>query len=190
MITTKLVKKIGELSNFSSAEFDLFLSCARQREMAKRELLLREGDVCNDLYFVEEGYLRAHTDRDGKEVSIRFTFEGEFTSNIKSLKLQQPSVYSITAGEPALVTLFDKDALLKQYFHSPAIEALCMRVLGFMYMDEAEQHSLHQRYTPAQRYHHLLRHKPGMVQRVPVMHLSSYLGITREALSRIRARKK
>ena len=186
MIINKLSEKINSLYPLSSNAFKLFVSCAQQNELSKGQSLLSEGQICNHLYFVESGHLRTYMSKDGNEINLNFTFDGNFLSNIKSLKTNQPSEYNIKAGEKSLVTLFDKSILLDLYSISKEIELLCRKILGYMVIESDEHLEFHKLQTPKERYLFLLKYEPQMVQRVPVSQLSSYLGVARETLSRIR----
>jgi hypothetical protein len=138
------------------------------------------------LYFVEEGFLRTFFNQDGEEINVNFTFENKLTSNFKSLKTNQPSQYAIEAGERAVITLFDKDAISKKYSSSNELELLCKRILDSIVIDNFEQMEFFKINKPTDRYRYLIKNNPQMVQRIPVSHLSSYIGVARETFSRIR----
>jgi CRP-like cAMP-binding protein len=108
MITEKLLKKIKEMRSMSSDNIDLLLSCAEQIELKKGQRLLNEGQICNHLYFIEKGYIRTFVVGDDKEININFTFEGNFTTDIKSLKTNTPSQHILEAGEKTMITQFEK----------------------------------------------------------------------------------
>jgi CRP-like cAMP-binding protein len=189
MIIERLSKKITEITSLSDNSIDLLLTCAQQKEFLKGQCLLKKGQICNHLYFVEKGWLRTYIDREGKDININFTFEGNFTSNIKSLKTKQSSQYVIEAGERSLVTLFDKDDLLELYSHSSEIELLCRRILGTFLIESNEQVAFYKLNSPIERYEFLIKNKPQMIQRISNSQLSSYIGVARETLSRIRKSK-
>jgi CRP-like cAMP-binding protein len=189
MVVEELKKTITALAPLPARSFDLFLSCAQQKVFARGQCLLDESQVCNHHYFVEKGWLRTYMNREGKDINMSFTFEGNFTANIKSLKARQQSQYIIKAGERSLITLFDKDALWKLYSVSPEIETLCRRILAGFLIHSNEQIAFHKLGSPAERYEYIVKNEPQLIQRVPVTQLSSYLGIARETLSRIRRKK-
>jgi CRP-like cAMP-binding protein len=189
MIIEKLSKKITEITSLSEISIDLLLDCAQQKEYTKGQCLLKKGQICNHLYFVEKGWLRTYNDKEGKDINLNFTFEGSFTCNIKSLKTKQSSQYTIEAGEKSLVTLFDKDELLELYSHSNEIEFLCRRILGTFLIESNEQVAFYNLHSPIERYEFLIKNKPQMIQRISNSQLSSYIGVARETLSRIRKKK-
>lgn len=190
MIVDRLIEKIHELTPISKNSIDLLLSCAQQEKLSKRQCVLVEGQICNYLFFVEYGFLRTYLNQDGKEINTNFTFEGNFTSNLKSLKKQEPSQFNIEAGEKSLVTLLNKDKLLEMYSRSSEIELLCRRILGLFLIEIIEYSNFSKLLSPKERYNYLIKNNPQMIQRIPVSQLSSYIGVARETLSRIRKSKK
>jgi CRP-like cAMP-binding protein len=186
MITEKLLKKIKEMRSMSIDNIDLLLSCAEQIELKKGQRLLNEGQICNHLYFVEKGFIRTYIIQDGKEININFTFESNFNANIKSLKTNQPSKHIIEAGEKTLVTLFEKNTILELYNRSLEIELLCRKILGLLVIESNDFIDFYKLHTPTERYQYLMKHSPLIIQRISISQLSSYIGVARETLSRIR----
>ncbi|MBZ4188545.1 Crp/Fnr family transcriptional regulator [Niabella beijingensis] len=156
----------------------------------KGALLLKEGQVCQSLYFIEKGYCRSYYQLDGLEKNTGFFFENDIVTNITSFGNGQPSEYFIAAGEPLEVIVFDKALLQEAAGRSPEIEALgraCIRI--FAARQEAFA-NLFQLYTATNRLEYLEHHYPFMLQRVPLTRLASFLGVARETLSRIRSRRR
>lgn len=189
MKTERLLQAVNKMVSLSESSFDLLLSCAKQKEYSKGQCLLNEGQVCTCLYFVESGWLRTFINQDGKEVNTNFTFEGSFTGNIKSLKQEIPSQCIIEAGESCLIKSFNKKDLLALYTSSPEIELLCRKILGTFLIESNEQIDFYKLLSPSERYYFLIKNKPEMIQRLPLSHLASYIGVARETLSRIRKGK-
>ena len=186
MIIELLVGKICELVTMSAANIDLILSSAHQKEYSKGQCILGEGQICNYLFFVEKGYLRTYINQDGKEINTGFTFEGNFTSNLQSLKKQEPSEFTIEAGEKSVVTFLNKDKLLEMYSRSSEIEVFGRRILGKLVLENIEYLNFCKLLSPKERYRYLMEKNLQIIQRVPVSQLSSYIGVARETLSRIR----
>lgn len=186
MIKERLLNRIANMTSLSENSVNLLLSCAQQNEFSKGECLLDEGQICNYLYFVETGWLRTFYNQNGKDVNINFTFEGDFTGNIKSLKREEPSKQIIVAGENSVITSFDKKDLLRLYSDSLEIELLCRKILGTFLIESNEQIDFQKLHSPIERYEFLIKNKPEMIQKIPVSQLASYIGVARETLSRIR----
>ena len=142
-----------------------------------------------DYYFVEEGYLRSCYNKDGTEINLRFTFEGEVTTNFKSLKTEIPSEFIIEAGEKTIVRVFDRKTLFELSVNNPEIMLFTRRVVTCLLIESEEHGNWFKIFTPLERYRYIQNNKPWILQRVSISHLASYLGVTRETLTRIRRKK-
>src|SRR5205085_944383 len=96
---TLLHKKISGLTELSASDLDKLFQVTSFRLLQKGEIILKEGQVCRTIIFVEKGYLRTFMDKDGTEINTDFIFEGNFTTNLKSLRSATPSDTTIQAGE-------------------------------------------------------------------------------------------
>ena len=183
---TLLFKKITDLTEISVSSIDKLFQIANQRQYKKGNIILKQGQICQTIIFVEKGYLRTFIDKDGKEINTDFTFEGNFTTNLKSLRSSSTSDTSIQAGEITTVYEFDKNKLLELYNVSAEIESFGRKLLEQLLIAQEEHINLFKLYTSTERYQYLQNNKSEMLQRISLSQLSSYLGIARETLSRIR----
>jgi CRP-like cAMP-binding protein len=178
------------MTDNADEDYALFFAVMSSRLVKKGETILREGTVCRAIYFVEQGYLRTYYNKeDGNVVNLNFTFEGEFTSNLKSAINREPSKMNIQAGEETLLWTFDLDKLSPEIKSHPTVSRFTRRVTMQMLLASEARGNLLKIYTPSERYHYLERNKPHFLQRVSLSHLASFLGVSRETLSRIRAKK-
>jgi CRP-like cAMP-binding protein len=165
------------------------VNMAERRELKKGERLLEAGQICTDFYLVEKGHLRTCYNKEGVLINIRFTLEGAFTSNLQSGKKNQvPSAYSIEAGEKTIVWLLSRRALVELCKESKEMLLFSRRLVTRLLVEVEEHSSMFKIYTPTERYHYLEKNNPQLLQRVSLSQLASYLGITRETLSRIRSK--
>ncbi|HEY5407525.1 MAG TPA: Crp/Fnr family transcriptional regulator [Ginsengibacter sp.] len=182
-----LYKKISELISISEEEFDVCKTLFVPKKLRKRQYLLQEGDVCKYNTFVSKGLLRSYTiDNKGTEHILQFAFEGWWIGDIYSFLTEQPSNFNIEALEDCellLITKSSMDTLLEKvpkferYFRiliQNNLIATQRRLMGTL-SETAEE-----------KYTNLVNNFPGCLQRVPQHMIASYLGITRETLSRIR----
>jgi CRP-like cAMP-binding protein len=183
---TLLHKTIVQLTKISTLNLDELFKIAVVRELKKGDLILQQGQICKTILFVEKGYLRTYIDKDGTEINTDFTFEGNFTTDLKSLRLATSAEKSIQAGENTIVYQFDKNKLLELYLVSAEIESFGRKLLEQLLIAQEEHSNLFKLFSPTERYHYLQIHKPELLQRISLSQLSSYLGIARETLSRIR----
>jgi len=159
------------------------------RELTKGEKLITEESISHDYYFIERGYLRSYYNKNGSEINIRFTFEGEVTTNFKSLKSENLSEFVIEAGEKSIVRIFDRQTLAQLSLNNPEIMLFTRRVVTRLLMEAEEHGNWFKIFTPLERYRFIETYKPWILQRVSITHLSSYLGVTRKTITRIRRKK-
>lgn len=183
---TLLYKKIIGLTEITQSGVDKLFAVACKRQLFKGEIILKQGQICRNIVFVEKGYLRTFIDKDGVDINTDFTFEDNFTTNLKSLRSSIPSDTTIQAGEAATIYEFDKEELLNLYKVSPEIESFGRKLLEQLLITQEEHTNLFKLFTPTGRYHFLQTNKPQIIQRISLSQISSYLGVARETLSRIR----
>jgi CRP-like cAMP-binding protein len=156
--------------------------------LAKNELLLKEGQVCRHLYFLEKGALRGFYNLNGKEITHWFGFENDFVTSFHSFTTQQPSVEHIQLLETCELWCIAKDSLTALFNRHHEIERL-VRIAYEKYYIRLEERFVNAQFkTAAERYQQLLQDTPHILERVPLGCVASYLGISQETLSRIRSR--
>jgi CRP-like cAMP-binding protein len=183
-----LSQSIKERVSISEEEFDYAKTLFIPKKLRKRQYLLQEGDVCKYTAFVEKGMLRTFTvDEKGNEPILQFSMEGWWVADLYSFFTGEPSPYNIEALEdcelllitqPSWEMLLQKIPVLERYFRilvQNNLIATQRRLMGAM-SETAEE-----------KYTKLINNFPGCLQRVPQHMIASYLGITRETLSRIRS---
>jgi CRP-like cAMP-binding protein len=182
----KLTATAAGITQLSKEDMDRFCAAASPMEWKKGQLLLKEGDLCKRIFFVDNGYLRTYHTQDGLEINTGLHFEGSFVTNLKSLLKGTPSTSFIAAAEPALVYVFTKEKMMELYAQSPPILDFGKKLLEKLAMQQEEHLELFKLYSAEQRFRHIEQHQPEMLQRVPLSWLASYLGVARETLSRFR----
>lgn len=175
-----------DLSEISASSLDKLFKIAVKRQFAKGQNLLKQGHVCSSIFFVENGCLRTYIEKDGTEINTDFTLDGNFTTNLKSLRNASPSGTTIRAEEPTTVYDFEKNILFELYKVSAEIESFGRKLLEQLLIAQEEHTNLFKIYSPKERYQYLRDNKPDFLQRISLSQLASYLGVARETLSRIR----
>src|SRR5258706_14976547 len=173
-------------SPLGTAEMELVRKAFAPKKIRKKQYLLQEGEVCKYAAFIVKGAMRQYSiDDKGAEHIVGLSVENWWVSDRESFVMLTPSVYNIDAWEDTemlLVTRADLN-LLDQI---PAITQMIRK------MDErhsiANQRRLNASISlPAEkRYDDFVSCYPEFLQRFPQHIIASYLGITKETLSRIR----
>jgi CRP-like cAMP-binding protein len=155
-------------------------------ELAKGELLATEGKVCQYVYFLEKGCLRGYYNLDGKEVTYWFAFENNFVTSFFSFITRKAGIENIQVLEDCTLWAISYEDLQKLYGKHSDIERLG-RIMHERYYVMLEERFVSNHFKEAkERYDNLMTNAPHILQRVPLGHVASYLGITQETLSRIR----
>jgi CRP-like cAMP-binding protein len=182
-----LYKKITEKIPLSEEEFEVCKALFTPRKVRKKQFLLQEGDVSKYQIFVNKGLLRSYTiDDKGAEHILQFALEGWWTADLYSFFTEEPSLFNIEALEdselllinrPSWETLLEKLPVLERYFRILIQNSLIATQRRLM-------ESLSE--TAEKKYLKFMQLYPESIQRVPQHMIASYLGITRETLSRLR----
>jgi CRP-like cAMP-binding protein len=154
----------------------------------KNHVLLKEGQVSNHLFVVLTGALRYYYMKDGEEVSALFIEEGGLSASISSFFPRKPSSEFIETLEPCTIARIHHDHLQRIY-HTNTESNFIARVLTEQFLVVSVERLLLLRKNSAEeRYTSFCEQHPELLQRVPLKHIASYLGLTIETLSRIRAK--
>jgi CRP-like cAMP-binding protein len=184
-----LKKYIESITEFSEQSWMIFSDCLSEMQLKKNEPLLKEGQTCNSIYFISSGSCKSCHNLDGKEINTAFYFENDFATNVKSLRTSSKSEYNIKAHEKTKVVAINKIKLLEAYKQSHQIETFGRKVLELITAKQEEHSDSFKLLTPKQRFDTLVSQYPDFLQRVSLTQTASYLGISRETLSRFRAVK-
>jgi CRP/FNR family transcriptional regulator, anaerobic regulatory protein len=162
---------------------------SRVRRLKKRGFLLQEGEVCRSYAYVVEGCLRMYEmDAKGVEHNLQFALENEWIVDIGSFHAEKPSSLFIEALEPSVVVCIEHADLLRLYTDHPKFDRNFRVIIEDQFV-ELQQRMLRRNTSSAeQRYAHFVEQHPQLVARVPNVHIASYLGVTPEFLSRLRAK--
>lgn len=190
MIDLPIKEYILKVYPFSEEELLTIAPFFHRVVLEKGDDLLREGSFCHSIYLVESGSLRNfYMKEDGTEVNLHFAFEGEYTTNFMAYLNREPSQVTIQAMEDTVVwQLNPRDYRRPKDSNHPF--STFVRRLAIRLLTSTEEHySMLMMNNPVERYQFILSNRPFLLQKVSLGHLASYLGITRETLSRIRNNK-
>jgi CRP-like cAMP-binding protein len=160
------------------------------RKVRKRQVLLAQGEVCSHYWFVSHGLFRTFfDDAKGKEHNLSFHAEGSWMSDIGSFHSEKPSRLYIEALEPGEVVQLSKPDLLHAYVHYPRFDRRFRVTIEDQFVHQQERMLGLLSSTANERYREFLKDYSGIAQRLPNLHIASYIGVTPEFLSKLRAKK-
>jgi CRP-like cAMP-binding protein len=181
---------ISNKVKISPEEFEVVKSAFTPKRLKKKQYLLQEGDPCKYIAFVCEGALRLFSiDVKGQEHILQFALENWWITDRKSLNTGEPSMYNIDALEDTQMLVITKEGMSELEKKVPAFLYMMQGVQQNNFI--AVQSRIHAAisYSAEEKYHDFIKSYPNIFQRVPLHMIASYLGISPETLSRIRAQK-
>jgi len=183
------LQSIGKLTEISPEDAALFFSYFQPKKYKKNTVLLQEGEVANELYFVVKGALRQFFSKeDGVLKTCNFTFEAEFFTDIESFSRKSYSVTNIVTLEPTECLVIKCTDLIEAMNKSAAIAGICRALVENIATDNIKRIQSLLSLSPENQFKELVQCNPGILQRVPQTYIAQYLGLAPESLSRIRKR--
>jgi CRP-like cAMP-binding protein len=155
---------------------------------SKNEFILIQGTVCNFVAFINKGAFRGFYSVDGQEYSKQFFLEGGFCTDYSSFLTEKKSLTFLQATEDSTVIFFEKKAVDVMYKVIPNFVQFGKLLAESLYIKVCDINASFILNSPEERYSNLITERPEVIQRVPQYMIASYLGVTPEALSRIRRR--
>ncbi len=185
-IKTQLRQHFAQLVTLTDDEFEHIWPHFSLKKLKKRQFLVQEGDHVKYHYFVAKGLLKAsYTDESGKEHILQFAMEDWWISDYLALYNNTPATLSIDCIEDSeVLTLSDDDRQkLTREIHAFSNFFLQKKNAGYVGLQQRVLLLLFK--NPRERYERLQELQPRLLQRVPKTLLASYLGVSRESLSRL-----
>ncbi len=184
----KLAEYINSITSITEKELVIILSYFKKEIHLKGHQLLRTGQICNKLYFMEKGLVRSfYVNEKGKEITIWFFNDEGFLTGVDSFFMQKQSINAIELLEDSVLysITYSELNMLFEKFHS--MEKFGRLLSLQLLSDVVEKLNEIQFHSAKERYDLMLKKHPKITSRAPLGHIASYLGITQETLSRIRS---
>lgn len=180
------LKEIFKEQNFKKEELEEIIQQYQRVEFSKNDYLITEGSTANFYYFIESGYARSYViDLEGNDISTNFFSTTDIVIDWHSYFLKAKCRENIQAVSACVAWKITFENFMK-LFHIEAFREIGRTRLVNNYF-ELKSHSISIIADHAkERYLHLIKTKPGIVQNIPLKQIATYLGITDTSLSRIR----
>ncbi|HEY4289965.1 MAG TPA: Crp/Fnr family transcriptional regulator [Puia sp.] len=174
-----------------SDEVELLLRKSVRRDVVrKKQKLLRMGQICTRLYFIEQGLLRHYVKRGEKEHSCLFMLEGDIATSVTSFFGRTPSPETIEALEDCVLWSVSWQELQDIYERDPGFRKIGQHYTEKYYCQDDRLKMNLIAMPPGEFYDYLRENFPKVVQRVPDKYLASSMGITVQTLMAIKRRMK
>lgn len=183
-----LIRKIKATIALSAEAEAHIYSIAKERKVSKGDVLIQEGETVNKTFFVKQGSLRSFcVDQEGKEHTLQFAIKDWWISDFTAMYNHSPASLTVECIADSTIVEFNAAQLNQIYVQFPELEAYQRKNL------EGHIVSLNRRIlnqlqlTALARYRLFLEQYPEIEQSISNYHIASYLGVTQQSLSRVRA---
>lgn len=171
----------------SEEDFKIFQSYFIKKKIKKKQFLLEGGEICKHFAFIIKGAMRQYyTDEKGVEHIVNLFIENWWAGDRESFVMSTPSAYHIDAWEDCDVLLITRESVLILIDQFPAFSEMLLK------LDERNNIATQRRitssisFTAEKRYEDFVECHPYFLHRFPQHIIASYLGITKDTLSRVR----
>jgi len=181
---------LDQIATISNSDWAFFISKLQRREIPKKTVFLKLNAIENHISFIESGVVRLFIPKEDseKEITFGFSFKNQFISAYDSFLTQTPSAYQLQAlTKTTILSITYND--LQDVYNNTQIGNLIGRLTAerlFLLKSKREQNLLN--LSAEERYLSLFKERPELLQVIPLKYISSYIGVTAQALSRIRKR--
>lgn len=169
-------------------DWQIFASRLIKTSFPKKHTLLRCGTVEGHLSFIEAGIVRFYIPRDGNDLTFAFAFPHHFVSGYDSFLTRAPSTYQIETLTPTTLWRISHSDLIDIYAQTVVGEAIGRQAAEELFLKKSKRELSLLGETAEQRYRSLFTDQPHLIRHIPLKYIASYIGVTPQALSRIRRR--
>jgi CRP-like cAMP-binding protein len=183
-----LIANLSQFVTLTHDEKEIIASMFNHRKYRKRQYIMQEGDVTRYETYILSGLTRTYeVDDKGQEHVVQFGLEDWWVGDLYSFLTETPTTYNVDCLEDTEVLQINKQNLEELYARVPKMERHFRIMIQNAYIASTRR-ILSTLMKPAgERYNEFIRKYPNIEQRVPNHQIASYLGITPQSLSRIRA---
>lgn len=183
-----LRKYVSQFITFSEEEWQMHQALLTRRFLKKGEFLLRAGEVCDHITFINKGLFRTYMIINDDEVTSNFAFEGNYITEYTSFVSRQPTIDNIVAMEDAEILQMSYNDIQIAYDKAPVWQKFGRLMAEYVLTFISSRNKSLLFNTPEELYLKLMKERPKVIERIPQHYIASYLGIKPESLSRIRKR--
>ncbi|WP_298236751.1 Crp/Fnr family transcriptional regulator [uncultured Algibacter sp.] len=182
-----LLSYISKYITLTPEEEQLLMSQIKYRKFLKGQYVIQQGDVCKHECFVVSGCTKMfHVDDDGQEHIIMFSIENWWTADMGSFITQTPADYNVQCIENTELILFPYDIIEDLYAKIPKLERFFRQIIERAFVASQKRIIRSFSLSAKERYKYFSKQYPEIEQRIPQYMIASYLGITKEFLSKIK----
>lgn len=186
--THTLIRYFQNIVSLSEEESKAIADSMEVRKYSKGTVLLKEGQISRECYFVLKGCVRSYILHEGTEKIDNFFIEEDWIVALDSFLYQKPSLHYIVCCEDTELVVGTASKEQDLYEAHPRFESIARKIMEQSFAQMQTDMRKFYMETPEMRYKKLIRERPSLIQRVPQYQIASYIGVQPETLSRMRAR--
>jgi len=176
-----------KIVSLSEAEWNFIAARFERWQFSKHDVITRQGDTEDYLSFIETGVTRSYVCQgEERELTFNFSFDREFTCAYDSFLMRVPSAYAVQALTDVVMWRIAHSDLQEVYARTAAGNRLGRWAAEQLFLMKSKRELTLLQDDATARYLGLLHHQPHIIRQVPLKYIASYIGVTPQALSRIR----
>lgn len=184
----KLYQYYKQTYHISDEDWNIFSSKLIKKTFHKKTNILLAGETEKYLSFVDTGIVRFYIPREDSDLTFGFIFTGSFVCAYDSFLTQTPSVYSVEAITDTTLWRLSYNDLQIIYEKTKIGNLIGRKTSENLFLKKAERELSFLKETPEERYLKIFKERPELLEKIPLKYIASYIGVTPQALSRIRKR--
>lgn len=184
----KLLAYFHRIMPLSEEEVKAIVETMSIKHYKKGTVLLKEGQISTEVYFVLEGCVRQYYLVEGDEKTNNFFTEEQWVISMNSFNQNTPSNHFLDCCMDSDLVVGNSEKAESLYKRFPKLETVSRKVMEKVFAEQQEIMSSYTTDTAEQRYLKLLKSRPDLFQKIPQYQIASYVGVKPESLSRIRKR--
>ena len=184
-LTAYITKILGE----NPPNLDSVLGRFKEITTSRNEIILREGEVCKYVYFIVSGCLQVFVyDNQANETTRDLVVENNWCSELMSFGSGNPATENIRCAEPCQLLAIDKAGFQEMMQSVPQYGMVYQKILEASYANSVYRINTFVSLSALDRIKWLMDNRPGLMARLPSKLIASYLGISQETFSRLKAK--
>lgn len=184
----EIKKYFEKLVPISENDWYIFSSKLLKREFSKKEIIVRTGQKENYLSFIEKGIVQFSIPASQDDLTFGFAFAGNFVSAYDFFLTQKPSNYNLKAITDTVLWSISYEDLQQIYARTAIGNTIGRMASEALFLKKSKRELSLLTESAEQRYVNLFTEQPHLLRLIPLKYIASYIGITPQALSRIRKR--
>ncbi len=184
----KIRKYFEANAKLTEYDWEVFASKLTRQEFSKKHKLLHTGETEKYLSFIENGIIRSYIPKEEYDLTFAFAFENHFISAYDSFLTQSPSSYTVETITNTTLWRLTYHDLQTIYAKTKIGNFIGRKASEDLYLKKSKREQSLLNETAEERYLNIFSEQPKLIQHIPLKYIASYIGITPQALSRIRKR--